>query len=99
MRDYTDPVSWWEYVQRIAKGASTTQIAEKMGGGLAASTIARWKKSTPHADTVKAFADAYNRPQREALDAAYLDEAARASGLGAASDKDLLAEVFKRMQR
>ena len=62
--------SWWEFVQRVSVGASNKDIAERTG--LHASAISRWNRhgEQPTAQSVIAFARAYDRPAIEALIAA-----------------------------
>lgn len=100
MRPYTDRVSWWVYVQRVSGGQNPAQIAAKMGGGIATSTVNRWKTADPSPETIFAFADAYSRSRQEALLAAYLpgEDADAEALLSAVSNKTLLAEVARRMR-
>ena len=65
---------WWSYVQRVSAHGTNKDIAE--AAQMDASTVTRWKQGdTPRAETVVAFARAYQRSPQEALIAAgYLTE-------------------------
>ncbi len=99
------PEAWWEYVQRISRGAPHKDIAA--AAGVDPSRITGWKNGDrPQAQSAVAFARAYRRNPVEALIAAgYLDKsevsgvvevAASAARL---SHDELLAEIRRRIQR
>ena len=72
--------SWSAYVRRLSGTMNQTEVAEKVG--MAQSNVGRWlrgERAVPRAESVIAFARAFNQPPVEALIAAgYLtpDEAA-----------------------
>lgn len=59
---------WWEYVQRVTRGATQSEIARRLG--LGQTSISRWQRGEPRPENVRAFAKAYNRPVTEAMIAA-----------------------------
>lgn len=61
-------MSWWEYVERISAGMSQAAVGERMG--MTQSAVNRWRHSEPKPATVRAFAEAFNRPVLEAFVAA-----------------------------
>lgn len=67
---YDVPVSWWEYVTRIADTGNQTEIAKRLG--LSQPSVNRWKTVIPKSENVISFAKAYGRPPIEALQAAGL---------------------------
>lgn len=90
-------MSWWEYVQRVTGGESGNLIAKTIGGKVAASTVNSWRDgAAPKPETVLAFADAYDRPQREALLAAFLPADKTLTGY---TDQEFLAELERRLKR
>lgn len=102
MDRYVRPVTWWEYVQRIAERSSQIEIAKR--SDISAATISRWQRGTPQPDSAAAFARAYGRPVIEAFVAAgYLSEVEASAtvtvpDIGQLSDDDLLTEIKRRMQ-
>lgn len=63
--------TWAQYVKRIAGGLTQTQVAEK--SGVAQTNIGRWLRGDPglpKAESVVAFARAFQQPPVEALVAA-----------------------------
>lgn len=101
-RPYTGPVTWWAYVERVTKGQTPAEIAAKIEGNLAPSTVSRWKTTgiSPNPETIFAFADAYGVTRQEALLAAYLpkDGPDAEALLASFSNKRLLEEVGRRMR-
>ena len=69
--------TWAEYVRRVTRSVSQTEIADKTG--VAQTAIGRWLRGdtgAPRAESVVAFAKAVGRPPVEALIAAgYLEPA------------------------
>ena len=67
--------TWAEYVRRVTRSVSQTEIADKTG--VAQTAIGRWLRGdtgAPRAESVVAFAKAVGRPPVEALIAAgYLE--------------------------
>lgn len=61
-------MTWWQYVNHIAGGATQEAIARK--ASISAPTVTRWRTSTPRPENVAAFARAYGRPVLEAFVAA-----------------------------
>lgn len=61
-------MTWWEYVQRIAGSATSSEISRRTG--INQSSITRWQISSPRPESVAAFARAYGRPVLEAFIAA-----------------------------
>lgn len=64
--------SWPEYVRRVTKGLTQSQISAKVGG-VSTSSVGSWLRGDPgqpDADKVIAFAKAFNQPPLEALTAA-----------------------------
>lgn len=69
-RSRIDPVEvtgFWKYVERVSDGASMTEIAAKIGGGLAQSTVSRWKETVPKIQSVVTFAKVYGQDPIDAL--------------------------------
>jgi transcriptional regulator with XRE-family HTH domain len=66
---------WWQYVERITRGASGAEIARKVE--FDQSAISRWKNGErPRWDFVLKFARAYGRNVLEALaEAEYITDA------------------------
>lgn len=63
--------SWSEYVRRLAGNLTQTQVAERTD--MAQSNVGRWmrgERGAPRAESVIAFARAFNQPPVEALVAA-----------------------------
>ena len=88
---------WWAYVQRHSRRSTNVAIAAAVG--FTASSVGRWKVSTPDPAHTAAFARSYGRPVLEAFVAAgYLtpEEAGEAPttapSLGAFTDSELLSE-------
>ncbi len=97
-------MTWWAYVQRHSRGSTNVAIAAAVG--ITASSVGRWKVSTPDPAHTAAFA----RPMdvqcwRSSLPPATSrsEEAgaspAVATSLGTFTDIELLAEVAIRMQQ
>lgn len=67
--------NWAEYVRRVTRSMSQTEIADK--AGVAQTAVGRWLRGdtgAPRAESVVAFARAIGRPPVEALIAAgYLE--------------------------
>lgn len=97
-----DMETWPQYVKRIAGPLKQEQIAEH--SGISQATVSAWLRGAPgvpRAETVIAFARAFNRSPVEALVAAgYLqsDEAAAKARtpLVEYSDRELLDELRRR---
>jgi hypothetical protein len=91
--------SWWEYVQRVAKGDSTHKIGAKVGVG--GGCVARWKYHVPTGENVVAFARAYGiHPLTAMVEAGYLraDEVQfKDSGLDEMRLPHILDELRRRM--
>lgn len=89
-------------MERVTQGQSPAQIAAKIGGNMAPSTVSRWKTTgiSPNSETIFAFADAYGASRQEALLAAYLpgDSPEVEAALVVASNTRLLTEVNRRMR-
>lgn len=89
-------------MERVTQGQTPAEIAAKIKGNLAPSTVSRWKTSqiSPNPETIFAFADAYEVSRQEALLAAYLptDEPDVDALLASVSNKRLLQEVARRMR-
>lgn len=97
-------MTWWEYVQRVSRGATQVQIAQRTG--IEQTSVSRWKRGTGgvRPDSVAAFARAYGRPVIEAYVAAgYLDEQDAAGHITLAADpaalrdEQLIAELERRL--
>ena len=96
------PVNWSQYVRRITRGQTQTQIAER--SGVAQTNIGRWLRGDPgmpRAESVVALARAYGQPPTEALVAAgYITapegESTGRTPLSAYSTSDLLDELRRR---
>lgn len=95
-------MTWWEYVQRIAKTNSPSEIGRRTGIGQ--SSIGRWDSSSPKPESVAAFARAYGRPVLEAfIEAGFLTKE-EAKMTEAPSDltkvelEDLLTEALRRVK-
>lgn len=95
---------WWAYVQRHSRRSTNVAIAAAVG--FTASSVGRWKVSTPDPAHTAAFARSYGRPVLEGFVAAgYLtpEEAGEAPtpapSLGVFTDSELLAEIAIRMQQ
>lgn len=96
--------SWAEYVRRVTRSMTQTQIAEKTG--VAQTAIGRWLRGetgAPRAESVVAFARAVGKPPVEALIAAgYLhpDEVAATASVQSSvrefTTDELLNEVRRR---
>lgn len=95
-------MTWWEYVQQKAQGATQAEIAEKTG--IAQSSVARWRTVSPKSDNAVAFAHAYKRPVLEALIAAGVITEQDAQITEAPQDltkvelEDLLSEALRRVK-
>jgi len=97
-------MSWWSYVQRIARDAQQAEIAE--AAGVTAPTVSRWSTGKQGIDPKAAaqFARTYRRPVLEAFVAAgFLTEKeakarpAVTPTLDSWSDDDLIAEIRRRL--
>lgn len=94
--------TWPDYVRRIAAGLTQAQIAEKIG--VASSNVGRWLRGEPgmvRAETVIAFAKAFNEPPMEALVAAGYFSPDESAGqartpLSQYSTDELFAELRRR---
>lgn len=96
--------TWAEYVRRVTRSMSQTEIAEKTG--VAQTAIGRWLRGdtgAPRAESVVAFARAVNKPAIEALIAAGYLEPSDATGAAAVQSSirdfttdELLAEIRRR---
>ncbi|MBV8180641.1 MAG: helix-turn-helix transcriptional regulator [Mycobacterium sp.] len=98
------PETWWEYVQRISRGAPHKDIAA--AAGVDPSRITGWKNGDrPNAQNAVGFARAYDRNPVEALIASgYLDQS-EVSGVvelsaspARLSADDLLGEIRRRIR-
>lgn len=93
---------WSEYVRRVVGALTQAQVAEK--SGVASSNIGRWirgEPGLPRAETVIAFARAFNQPPMEAMVAAGYFTAEEASSttrtpLSEYSYAELIAELQRR---
>ena len=99
-----ESVTWWEYVQQVAGGASNATIAAKVG--VTAPSVGRWKNGGADAATVARFAREFGRPVLEALIAAgYItaDEAGQTPSapvsLEDLDDAALVREIAARLER
>lgn len=95
-------MTWWEYVQRIAKTNSPSEIGRRTGIGQ--SSIGRWDSASPKPESVSAFARAYGRPVLEAfVEAGFLtkEEAQMTEAppdLSKVKVEDLLNEAIRRVK-
>lgn len=96
-------MTWWDYVGRIANGATQDKIARLVD--VTGPTIGRWKTSAPRPENVAAFARAYGRPVLEAFIAAgFLTEEDAATQVTITrqqdpSDEELLDLLRRRLER
>ncbi|PWJ22816.1 hypothetical protein ATK17_0014 [Branchiibius hedensis] len=98
-------MSWWEYVEQVAKTSRQRDISDR--SGIDAANVSRWKGGhIPKAEMVAEFARAYGRPVLEAFVAAGFltpmeakERPAAAPSLGSLTDEELLDEIRKRMRR
>lgn len=94
-------VTWWEFVQRAARGESHAEIGRKVG--VAKQTIGRWQHLEPRPENVVQFARVYGVDVIEAFIAAGIftaDEARRTIDQPdprALSNEDLIREIAARM--
>lgn len=96
--------SWAEYVRRVTRSMSQTEIAEK--SGVAQTAVGRWLRGdtgAPRAESVVAFARAVGKPPIEALIAAGYLEPDEACGIASVQSSirdfttdELLNEVRRR---
>lgn len=96
--------TWAEYVRRVTRSMSQSEIAER--SGVAQTAIGRWLRGdtgAPRAESVVAFARAVDKPAVEALIAAgYLEpgDAAEAAAIHSSlrdfSTDELLEELRRR---
>lgn len=98
-----DHMQWWEYVQKVSGGATSTAIAQLIG--VTPSSVARWKDSRPDPARARDFARAYKRPVLEAFISAGFLTPAEAGQLPAAEpdithfdDDQLLDEIRRRLR-
>ena len=94
-------VGWSLYVRRIAGGLNQVQIAEK--AGLSQTNIGKWLRGepgAPRAESVIAFARAFDQPPIEALVAAgYLTAAEAQSTARTPLDDYSYTELIAELQR
>lgn len=94
-------VTWSDYVARVTRGLTQTQIADR--AGIAQSSVGRWLRGDPPAvDKVLAFAHAFGQPAAEALIAAGHLQASDVSPtartpITAFSTEELLDELRRRI--
>ncbi|MEU8271241.1 NUDIX domain-containing protein [Sphaerisporangium sp. NPDC049002] len=98
--------TWWQYVERVAAGA--TQVSIAGAAGVKPSTVWRWKAgATPSTEVAIRLARAYGRPIAEALAAAGVitpgeagvTEVVVTMSPSELDDDDLIREVRRRMTR
>ncbi|MCW2918548.1 MAG: hypothetical protein JWN52_6616 [Actinomycetia bacterium] len=106
--DPAEITGFWRYVERVSNGASATEIAGKIGGGIAQSTVSRWKETAPKIQSVVALAKVYGQDPLDALVVAgFLTENDRHEpttinvpvDLSGFTSDQLVAELARRMKR
>lgn len=99
-RRYRMCVTWSDYVGRVTRGLTQTQIADR--AGIAQSSVGRWLRGDPpDVDKVLAFAHAFGQPAVEALIAAghlqASDVSTARTPITAFSTEELLDELRRRI--
>lgn len=93
--------SWPDYVRRLSGNLNQTQVAEKTG--MAQSNVGRWlrgERAVPRAESVIAFARAFDQPPVEALIAAgYLKPEDAASTARTPLAEYSISEILDELRR
>lgn len=101
-RNTVDAMSWWSYVEHVAKTSRQRSISDR--ADLDPTAVTRWKQGhIPKADMVAKFARAYERPVLEAFVAAGFLTPAEADeqpsaipSLESLDEDDLIKEIRRR---